>query len=426
MPATTATPAPTLWATSAGSSSYACPSSRASVSVTSSPSEACPRCAKPLALPGRLASLSAGKDTTVGHWEHMGLVTAAPFPTYPDGFPGGGPRSVQSADRPGGAGQQDGVGHGDHRRTGRGAPGQRASRSSTRRPTACSRSPRTSTWCLWSSSTRGARSPAGSSRDRMPSPGSSPGRSREAGGVRPHQGPARLLPGAPGSHLSRPAPRSRRAGAGAWARSARCSWVAGSGPTIKVASNDENLALVRDLLRHRSDRGRFDEGLLFTNLVDFDMVWGHRNDVDGFAGGWRRSTRALPAIVASLAAGRWPDHHRPTTESTPPRQAPTTAASTCPSCCIRGRRPAPRPSTRARWPTPVRRSTQRSREDGRRSGETSSAHAARAEAGGGTRLPRPVPGRTGVLLSGRVGDRGGRRSRFVSARERSARPRRSP
>ena len=72
---------------------------------------------------------------------------------------------------------------------------------------------------------------------------------------------------------------------------------------IKVASNDENLALVLDLLQHRSDRGRFDDGLLFTNLVDFDMVWGHRNDVDGFAAGLAAVDAALPAIVASLDAG---------------------------------------------------------------------------------------------------------------------------
>ena len=42
---------------------------------------------RPLALVGRLDLRSAGKDTTVGHWEHMGLVTRRPFPTYPDGFP---------------------------------------------------------------------------------------------------------------------------------------------------------------------------------------------------------------------------------------------------------------------------------------------------------------------------------------------------
>ena len=35
----------------------------------------------------RLAEKSAGKDSTTGHWEMMGLVLDAPFPTYPDGFP---------------------------------------------------------------------------------------------------------------------------------------------------------------------------------------------------------------------------------------------------------------------------------------------------------------------------------------------------
>lgn len=36
---------------------------------------------------GRMAELSAGKDTTTGHWEMMGLVVADPFRTYPHGFP---------------------------------------------------------------------------------------------------------------------------------------------------------------------------------------------------------------------------------------------------------------------------------------------------------------------------------------------------
>lgn len=35
----------------------------------------------------RLAERSAGKDSTTGHWEMMGLVLERPFPTYPDGFP---------------------------------------------------------------------------------------------------------------------------------------------------------------------------------------------------------------------------------------------------------------------------------------------------------------------------------------------------
>ena len=36
---------------------------------------------------GRLAEAAVGKDTTTGHWELMGLTLDVPFPLYPDGFP---------------------------------------------------------------------------------------------------------------------------------------------------------------------------------------------------------------------------------------------------------------------------------------------------------------------------------------------------
>ncbi len=38
-------------------------------------------------LHGRLAALGPGKESTTGHWELMGAVAPAPLPTYPDGFP---------------------------------------------------------------------------------------------------------------------------------------------------------------------------------------------------------------------------------------------------------------------------------------------------------------------------------------------------
>ena len=41
----------------------------------------------PTAAHARLRELSMGKDTTVGHWELMGVVSERPLPTYPDGFP---------------------------------------------------------------------------------------------------------------------------------------------------------------------------------------------------------------------------------------------------------------------------------------------------------------------------------------------------
>ena len=36
---------------------------------------------------GRAQEQSAGKDTTVGHWEMAGMISHTPLPTYPDGFP---------------------------------------------------------------------------------------------------------------------------------------------------------------------------------------------------------------------------------------------------------------------------------------------------------------------------------------------------
>ncbi len=42
---------------------------------------------KPIGAYARMAELSAGKDTTIGHWEIAGVVSNTPLPTYPDGFP---------------------------------------------------------------------------------------------------------------------------------------------------------------------------------------------------------------------------------------------------------------------------------------------------------------------------------------------------
>ena len=45
------------------------------------------KASEPLAAHGRLREVSAGKDTTIGHWEIAGLISSSPLPTYPNGFP---------------------------------------------------------------------------------------------------------------------------------------------------------------------------------------------------------------------------------------------------------------------------------------------------------------------------------------------------
>ena len=45
------------------------------------------KAAAPAGAYGRMAEASKGKDTTIGHWELAGIVSDAPLPTYPQGFP---------------------------------------------------------------------------------------------------------------------------------------------------------------------------------------------------------------------------------------------------------------------------------------------------------------------------------------------------
>jgi phosphopentomutase len=42
---------------------------------------------RPLGCYGKMGELSRGKDSTTGHWELAGVITESPFPTYPNGFP---------------------------------------------------------------------------------------------------------------------------------------------------------------------------------------------------------------------------------------------------------------------------------------------------------------------------------------------------
>ena len=46
-----------------------------------------PKTDVPTGAVARLTEASMGKDTTIGHWEIAGLISPEPLPTYPDGFP---------------------------------------------------------------------------------------------------------------------------------------------------------------------------------------------------------------------------------------------------------------------------------------------------------------------------------------------------
>lgn len=75
---------------------------------------------------------------------------------------------------------------------------------------------------------------------------------------------------------------------------------AGLGPT-RVVKAAGNMALFDATLAALETTA--DGGLILTNLVDFDMEWGHRRDVPGYAAGLEAFDRRLPELEARLSPG---------------------------------------------------------------------------------------------------------------------------
>ena len=75
---------------------------------------------------------------------------------------------------------------------------------------------------------------------------------------------------------------------------------AGRGPTrvVKAAGNDALFEATLEALDTTADGG-----LILTNFVDFDMEWGHRRDVAGYAAGLEAFDRRLPELFARLRPG---------------------------------------------------------------------------------------------------------------------------
>jgi phosphopentomutase len=67
---------------------------------------------------------------------------------------------------------------------------------------------------------------------------------------------------------------------------------AGITQTRPTKSNADGIDTLIDVL------GKPFDGLAYINLVDFDMLWGHRNDPRGFAGGLEYFDSRLPEILA--------------------------------------------------------------------------------------------------------------------------------
>ena len=193
---------------------------------------------------------------------------------------------------------------GDHRGARARSTSAPASRSSTPRPTRSSRSRRTRRRSRSRSCTAGAaiaRQPARSA------PGGARHRAavrRDAREVRPHLPPQGLLDRDAGEDRARAARRAPASRSSASARSPTSSTARGITDEVHTEGNADGLAKTEALL------DRVDHGLVFVNLVDFDMLYGHRNDPQGYARALEEMDRALPRLLGKLAPGRGLRHHR--------------------------------------------------------------------------------------------------------------------
>ena len=246
----------------------------------------------PKAAFARMRELSAGKDTTIGHWEIAGLVSEHPLPTYPDGFPGEVIAAFEAA---------------------------------TGRRVICNK-PYSGTDVIRDYGEEHLRTGAlivYTSADSVFQIAAHEGivpidelyryceiaRELLAGrhGVgrviaRPFEGehPFKRTPRRHDYSLLPPAPTMldviKSHGLDVISVGKIADIFAGQGVTEghRTGNNDEGMKVALSMTE------RDFHGLCFVNLVDFDMTYGHRNDVDGYAAALTRFDAWLPHFLARL------------------------------------------------------------------------------------------------------------------------------
>jgi phosphopentomutase len=270
--------------------------------------------AEPRGATGRMAEASAGKDSVTGHWEMMGIVLDRAFPTFPHGFPAAVIGEFA-------------------RRTARAVIGNKAASGTAIIDELGPEHMRTGALIVYTSADSVFQIAA--HEDVVPVPelyraceiayelvGEGLGVGRVI---------ARPFVGAPGS-FRRTANRHDYAlppsGETLLDRLTAASvpvvaigkiqdLFAGRGiaTAVHTASDDDGMTRVEEQM---DAVGR---GLIFTNLVDFDTQYGHRNDVEGYARNLERFDARLAAVLPRLRDGDLlvvtADHgNDPTTAST--------------------------------------------------------------------------------------------------------------
>ena len=250
----------------------------------------------PVSLPsgawGLMQPRSAGKDSTTGHWEIAGLHLARPFPTYPNGFP-------------------DDVVGAFARATGRPVIGNVVGSGTAVIDRFGPEHQRTGAWILYTSADSVFQIAAHEQVIPLTElySGCEIARLQLVAPNDVSRVIARPFIGTPGSYSRTKNRRDysilppgetlldalvgggvARTGVG----KVDDLFAGRSIASRHTANNAEGIAAVREWLASEVS------GLLFTNLVDFDQAFGHRNDTSGFYGALREFDAALPELLALL------------------------------------------------------------------------------------------------------------------------------
>ncbi len=252
-----------------------------------------PPAGAPQACWGKMQEVSAGKDTMTGHWELMGLRVTIPFQTYPNGFP---MELIQAFER----------------ETGRDVIGNKPASGTDILDELGEEQMRTGAWIVYTSADSVFQLAA--HEDVIPLEelydGCRIARRLTQGEfavgrviARPYVGKPGAFERTPNRHdyaVKPPAPtvmnRLKDAGLDVVAVGKINDIFSGEGVTeaLPTKSNADGVKQTIAAMKRQF------RGLLFTNLVDFDSLYGHRRDPEGYARALEQFDEALPELMAAF------------------------------------------------------------------------------------------------------------------------------
>ena len=268
---------------------------------------------------GTMHPASPGKDSTTGHWEIAGLHLEHPFPTYPNGFP---PAVIDAFSRA----------------SGRPVIGNVAGSGTAMIERYAAEHVERGAWIVYTSADSVFQVAAHESVVPLAELYDACRTAREI--LSPPHNVSRVIArpfvGEPGAYRRTPDRRDfsleplgetlldalqasgiERQGVGKVD-----DLFAGRGiSSHHTTDNREGISRIQQWIGGRGNPDVSHSGFLFANLVDFDQLYGHRNDVAGFYGALRQFDAALPDLLAGLRDGDLlaitADHgNDPTTPST--------------------------------------------------------------------------------------------------------------